>query len=637
MESKNNVKRKIRYSLAAALLPLALGAAGCSLLGGGPSERDMEAMEEAEEAIAEVEEDFLEDGYIPADQAEDAAEAVGELAEELVEDGVLADCSVSGSNVWMQYESGLQLVYVPRVAGTDAASLEESYEIVTLQPYADDYPAELAEEMKLPDAAAEVLERQSAEWEFSKNWDRKRVSLSHLEDLGEKQFILWHGHGGWTEETHSFLATGEEFDEDEYREGGEYYEDFVEGRLLKCTDGRVAVGPEYFEEYLGSLEGSFVYLAACESGKDDALAEAFLDKGAEAVVANSDTILTTYNTRMLYETVNGLCMTNVATGEYRTLEEALDHAGDLWGEDDGVKFGGQGAKPEIFGGRHARNFRLENPNAGAERPQEGDGPGTGETSAPETNEPETSQTESTAPAETVLQAYADSLTCLYGDGAIYTSYFVKEEGASGYPAIRYSFEGCFPQEPLGTVMKDFDLDGASELLVVEVNPDYTLRLKMFEAVGGAAQCVSELSIRATVVSQAENGYLNCLTYEDGYPIIGIEERAVHDHIADGVLMRFTALMYEGSSLTLLDEPEYMGSDGMDNGFADRMASLGIPVDFQKMFFDGTSIFSYLPSPEIFASSHTTCVWEDEEWLDFYLDWYNVNTSESVEASIIEFR
>ena len=234
MNKETKVEGRLRRLSAAALLALALCASGCSLLGGdGPSDDDMEAMEQAEEQIQACEEEFLEDGYVPADRREDAAEAVGELAEELMDDGILSDYAVSGANVWLQYESGLQLVYVPRTAGTDSASLEASYEIVTCQPYRDDYPAELAEEMELPDAAAELLEQQSEEWEFRDNWDMERVSLNHLEDLGENQFILWHGHGGWTEETHSFLATGEEFDEDEYREGGSYYEDFQEGRLFK--------------------------------------------------------------------------------------------------------------------------------------------------------------------------------------------------------------------------------------------------------------------------------------------------------------------------------------------------------------------------------------------------------------------
>ena len=628
MNKETKVEGRLRRLSAAALLALALCASGCSLLGGdGPSDDDMEAMEQAEEQIQACEEEFLEDGYVPADRREDAAEAVGELAEELMDDGILSDYAVSGANVWLQYESGLQLVYVPRTAGTDSASLEASYEIVTCQPYRDDYPAELAEEMELPDAAAELLEQQSEEWEFRDNWDMERVSLNHLEDLGENQFILWHGHGGWTEETHSFLATGEEFDEDEYREGGSYYEDFQEGRLFKCTDGRVAVGADYFEEYLGSLDGSFVYLAACESGKDDTLAEAFLDKGAEAVVANSDTILTVYNTRMLYETVNGLCQREPDTGLYYSLEEALDRAASVWGASDAEQFGGMGARPEIFGGNHARAFCLE----GAEAQPETDTP---ETAAPETTAPET---QPAADAETVLQEYADSLTCLYGDGAIYTSYFVKEAGESGYPTIRYSFAGSFPLEPLGTLLLDFDRDGTQELLVVDVNPDYTLCLKMYEAVEGTAQCVSQCNLAATVVGQSESGYLDCVYYEqNGRTVIGFEERSVHRHIADGVLIRFTAVAYDGASLTVLGSPEYMGSDGMDYGFTEEMAALGIPVDFSEVF-GGRSIFAYLPSPVVFSSSHTTCTWEMDEWLDFYMTWSRENTSETVEASVIEFR
>ena len=111
---------------------------------------------------------------------------------------------------------------------------------------------------------------------------------------------------------------------------------------------------------------------------------------------------------------------------------------------------------------------------------------------------------------------------------------------------------------------------------------------------------------------------------------------MHRHIADGVLIRFTAVAYDGASLTVLGSPEYMGSDGMDYGFTEEMAALGIPVDFSEVF-GGRSIFAYLPSPTVFSSSHTTCTWEMDEWLDFYMTWSRENTSETVEASVIEFR
>ena len=97
-----------------------------------------------------------------------------------------------------------------------------------------------------------------------------------------------------------------------------------------------------------------------------------------------------------------------------------------------------------------------------------------------------------------------------------------------------------------------------------------------------------------------------MTYQyNGQTAIGFEERSLASHLADGTLIRFTALLYDGASLQMLGTQEYMGSGGLpEEGepFVDGMASMGIYVDFEQIFYEGTSIFSYLDSPEAFASS-----------------------------------
>ena len=50
-----------------------------------------------------------------------------------------------------------------------------------------------------------------------------------------------------------------------------------------------ALTPEYLRIFLPTMDEGIVYLSACRSGQDDRLAEAFLVKGAQVVIANKGT------------------------------------------------------------------------------------------------------------------------------------------------------------------------------------------------------------------------------------------------------------------------------------------------------------------------------------------------------------
>lgn len=590
-------------------------AGGCSLfshsLESAVSGDDLESLAASREQMELLEADYASEGFIPEEDAPAVLSAVAGYAEELKQEGILQNYSLSGSHVWMLYDSGIQMIYTPDTGITDAVGLDSTCRIVTCQPYASSYPPSLSEEMGLPDSAASSLEQLSASWTFEDNYDMEEVTPDLLKELNGTQILLWHGHGGWTEETHSFLATGETFSENRFQNDIDYYEDFQTGRLVLCSDGRVAVTAGFVREYMDALDGSLIYLGACQSGLDAELSDAFLEKGAAAVIANTDTIRTAYNTRMMYSTMEGLSLTDASSGQRYTLEQALQYAASVWGESDSVQFGGTGARPVYFG----ENIRLD------ETPVENP--------VPEETLPGTQDT------STLLQEYAEGLDCLSGSGT-YTGYF--EITGSG---PRYNYWSSLPVRPLSRLQMDFDQDGADELLVVNLNTDYTLRAEMYEAEGGEIQLISSTSLPASAASISEEGYLDCMTYQyNGQTAIGFEERSLASHLADGTLIRFTALLYDGASLQMLGTQEYMGSGGLpEEGepFVDGMASMGIYVDFEQIFYEGTSIFSYLDSPEAFASSRTYCLWEDEAWLAFYPEWYSDPDAGPVEASIIEFQ
>ena len=95
------------------------------------------------------------------------------------------------------------------------------------------------------------------------------------------------------------------------------------------------IGSAFVDSYVpdGSLEHTLLYLGACSSGKDSRLAQAFLNKGAEAVYANSGIIHTVYNLSMINGVAEGLCQTYEGGGFY-TVSDALDYAKDKHGAHD---------------------------------------------------------------------------------------------------------------------------------------------------------------------------------------------------------------------------------------------------------------------------------------------------------------
>ena len=306
------------------------------------------------ESISEYEDD---NGYI--ENIEGAVDAAAETAEELKASGAVEDYSSNNNTVWMQLESGIQYVYVPQAEGVDLGGTDMT--ITTCQPfdtwYAEERPGSGDHERgtEATDGSAEDIEAAIGEYSFVNNYDDGEVTLNRIKNFGDDQLILWHGHGGYNSEIHSFLCTGEELDETAflwdpiyYLQNAKHTVDYLSGNIVCTSLGRIAITKKFVDEYISSMNNSFIYLGACESGKDSELANSFLDKGAAAVIGNSDTILTAYNQSMMRSVCEGLLRKDSGSG-YNTLSEALDYAFEQNGPTDSL-----GTYPIIFGDREMR-------------------------------------------------------------------------------------------------------------------------------------------------------------------------------------------------------------------------------------------------------------------------------------------
>lgn len=318
--------------------------------------------------IESIEERYYnEAGVLPIDQVTAVIEEISSYVEELYNAGQIIWFEVNDSNVIVRLESGFTFTYMLNIQGSDSIGDNVSMSITTCQPclsmygnYTEDYipyPQGITQGMTMPDVAASTVASTFNNYTFSRNYDNSAVSLARVRNFSSNQVILWHGHGGYSSSRHSFLITGEEFDWTAWWWDEDYFLDNVQGRIFEASNGNTCITSKYIDKYCGRMTNSLVYLAACQSGKDSVLANAFLNKGATAVIANSETIFTLYNLIMEYVTIRNMCNINPSTSNYYTLSEALAAAKAEYGYSDRI-YNGKGATPLIFGGSPANNYRF---------------------------------------------------------------------------------------------------------------------------------------------------------------------------------------------------------------------------------------------------------------------------------------
>ena len=278
--------------------------------------------------IMEVASEYENDnGFTPYEKVPDTIEAVGEYAKELKTDGKVKDYEISdGDSVWIQFNNGVEYLFSPNVEGYD------SFPISTYQPFLSTYPTDIQElSLESVDGAASNTVNTIKGYEFTINLDNESVSIEEIKNIGQNKVAIWHGHGVYNAHTHSTLATAMKLDKRQFTNNPDYIkstgytDDFLSGRIICHNSGYVLVGYKFFDKYLSSIDSSIIYLGACSSGKDDVLANSFINKGAKSVFANTDVIHTDYNLKMIASVFDGLVTANSGQ-QYNTVEKALELA-----------------------------------------------------------------------------------------------------------------------------------------------------------------------------------------------------------------------------------------------------------------------------------------------------------------------
>ena len=119
--------------------------------------------------------------------------------------------------------------------------------------------------------------------------------------------------------------------------------DLLAHRVIK-VNGMYCVTSDFFRNAYkgGKLSNTIVYSETCEflgvdGSEDNAMADALLSGGAQAVIGYVNNVYTVYSRSMLWDTINHLIMG-------QNVGQALEHAKATYGEDDLIWYHAQGGR-----------------------------------------------------------------------------------------------------------------------------------------------------------------------------------------------------------------------------------------------------------------------------------------------------
>ena len=328
--------------------------------------------------LGDVYESYCEDGsYISEENIETVILAAKEVLDEYKDDGIVTYYSAEDNAIYVEFSSLLTYVFMVSEEGTSSDPTDlDSYLIYAF--YDTDWAWEnasgIASNEDLITETLESFSNATSVYSDDISW-RNGFSAAAGCDI-----VIWDGHGGYVSDLGCILATAETvstatalIDELDLYIGDDYQ---TLNRALGTkvvtivgvgTENVYALTPTYFEIFFPELDDAIVYLSACKSGYDSSLADVFISKGAQVVIANAgtDAIKTWYTEYMIYAVFSRM---NTADddGSYYTVQEALDiifengYSQSYVKNDDGT-ITYQDAYPQLFyesGNSDAVNYTL---------------------------------------------------------------------------------------------------------------------------------------------------------------------------------------------------------------------------------------------------------------------------------------
>ena len=322
------------------------------------TEEDFNTFSNFNNKLVEIEKTkYLNDnGYVDSDNITPLLDDVENFVAQGVSDGVIDHYTREDDNIFITYTSGITNLFIPYQEGTLSGTTAEnstspkSYtpkpalggNIITIEPNEDDLTvAQSYNIAKLDAFNDEKIKRKEdlypksnanliantlpGTYEYNTSLTNADVTVESLKKLGNYNIIIWEGHGGYNEELHSALITGENASVWDMWEIGSYINDMEEGRITTTTFPDIplhfAITSKFIDEYISSMKGALIFLGNCYSLKDNELATSFINKGAYIVLGYTDSVTQSYEMYSRTSFFNELTTIKEDT-QYQTASEA---------------------------------------------------------------------------------------------------------------------------------------------------------------------------------------------------------------------------------------------------------------------------------------------------------------------------
>ncbi len=295
------------------------------------TDEDWAVFDESNEVLSQIVSQYSnENGYIDTDDTESVINAVAAKVDELYEDGIVTFYYCDEDGVSFEYANGLTAFYQPEAEGY--ASGGDEISILTFSPFEneDNWNTSYIAGTFIDDS----LDIDTFSWNANED-----VTIGLLKNLSSNVFFLWNGHGNyvhiWGYQL-SVLQTGQastdrtDIDDLSSKEVTVKIAAILwfENTAYETTD-KWCITPFFVENRL-SMDQGMSYLLACQSGRDDRLAAAFTNIGAEVsfVHVGTENVRKWYADKMMISII--AYMAGGIDGIYHTADESLELANSYW-------------------------------------------------------------------------------------------------------------------------------------------------------------------------------------------------------------------------------------------------------------------------------------------------------------------
>lgn len=153
------------------------------------------------------------------------------------------------------------------------------------------------------------------------------VNVSAMKRLQSYRVIVINTHGGNSQTYGPFFRIGISYYDAPY-------DDCANKRIIPSSDGNALVTAAFFEYYYEdkSLNDCLIYLGCCHGADDDLLADTLIRKGADAVLAYTNGVYSTYDQNMVKGVLSSLTQSDPdSAGLTQTLTYAVNEAKNKYG------------------------------------------------------------------------------------------------------------------------------------------------------------------------------------------------------------------------------------------------------------------------------------------------------------------